>query len=818
MKRLMASILCLGLSLFALPKEFVAPAAKNLARGKECKFLTPPDYQLCTDENDKFQLTDGKFDGGRMWWKKEVCVGWRNSDPNKPKNIKERPVGFTIDLGKVEPIQGFMYSTCAGDVGITFPYYIYIYTSEDGNSWHFAGDLVKNSAKEYGVPPTDIFFMHKFASLKMPTKGRYVAFVIKANQYVFIDEVEIYKGDNSLLSKPLACEPVKNLLTFKDKNFTKYQKRLINDLNVLYDAKDQAMIPQLEAIEKEIDALSSFDCRNMLTIIPLSDLQRKIFALNTTILAKAGFTSPIIWRNNRWDNLRPMTIPSKAKPEPLEIEMMRNEIRGEAFNILNPTGKPVKYDISVIGLPKDAAIDCREVLYTDTPDSECVSTALKPGNGDTITVEVPAGISKQIWISFKRPSCKAGIYKGVVRAKGEKPLEIPIGLRVYDIDFPKRPRIHVGGWDYTEGNGGFFGMPQRLEDNLKFMREMYVDSPWAHANVAPKGEKFDAAGHLTNKAELDYTEWDRWTKRWHDARMYCIFMHVAGINNDQDAYWHGEKPGTERFKTMVNDYYKAWAEYITAHGIKPSQVVMLLIDEPWEDSGKDSRLVPWARAIKAAVPEFQIFNDPVFRDISKCDKEMFEVTDIICPNTPLIVKQDQIKFFENLRKNGMTLWLYSCHGPARLLDPVTYYRVQHWRAFAMGGEGSFYWAMGSGGSPKGCWNAYCQGTDFSPYFVSDAGPFMESKQYEGIREGVQDFEYLCMLRDRIAALKKAGKNVNAAEKFLASAPARGMVEIKPADATWARPFSINWNDEKDRSVVDKVRIEVLQMLNTLMKQ
>ena len=818
MKKLMASLLGLGLSLFALPKQFTPPANQNLARGKECTFLTPPDYQLCTDENDKFQLTDGKFDGGRMWWNKGTCVGWRNSDPNNPKIIKERPVGFTIDLGKVEPIQGFMYSTCGGDVGVTFPYYIYIYTSEDGKSWHFAGDLVKNSAQEYGVPPTDIFFMHKFASLKMPTTGRYVAFVMKANQYVFIDEIEIYKGDASLLATPLISESIKDLLTYKDKNYTKYQKRLLNDLNTFYDANDNSLAPQLEAIDKEIEALASFDCRKMLTIMPMSDLQRKIFALNSLRLRKAEFTSPVIWRNNRWDNLAPMTIPPKEQPAPLEIEMIRNEIRGETFNIVNPTDATVKYDISVIGLPKDAAIDCREVLFTDTPESECVSSALKPGNGDKISIEIPAGISKQIWISFKRPSCKAGTYKGVVRAQGVKPLEIPIALKIYDIDFPKRPRMHVGGWDYTEGNGGFYGMPQRLEDNLKFMRDMYVDSPWAHANVAPQGEKFDEAGHLINKAELDYTEWDRWTKRWHDARLYCIFMHVAGINNDQDASWHDEKPGTERFKTMVAEYYKAWAEYITAHGIKPSQVVLLLIDEPWEDSGKDTRLVPWARAIKAAVPDFKIFNDPVFRDFSKCDKEMFEVTDIICPNTPHMVARNQIEFFADLHKKGITLWHYSCHGPSRLLDPVTYYRAQHWRSFAMDGEGSFYWAMGSGGSRIGSWNAYCQGTDYSPYFVSDKGPFMESKQYEGIREGVQDYEYLCMLRDRIAELKKAGKNVATAEKFLAAAPERGLVEIKPADATWARPFSINWNDNKDRSVVDKVRIEVLQMLNMLLHQ
>lgn len=133
----------------------------------------------------------------------------------------------------------------------------------------------------------------------------------------------------------------------------------------------------------------------------------------------------------------------------------------------------------------------------------------------------------------------------------------------------------------------------------------------------------------------------------------------------------------------------------------------------------------------------------------------------------------------------------------------------------MHGEGSFYWAMGSGGGKTGCWKAYRQGDDFSPYFVSDEGPFMESKQYEGIREGVQDYEYLCMLRDCIDELKNAGRDVADAERFLADAPKRGIVEIKPPDASWALPFNINWNDEKDRAVMDRVRIEVLRMLSSL---
>jgi hypothetical protein len=82
---------------------------------------------------------------------------------------------------------------------------------------------------------------------------------------------------------------------------------------------------------------------------------------------------------------------------------------------------------------------------------------------------------------------------------------------------------------------------------------------------------------------------------------------------------------------------------------------------------------------------------------------------------------------------------------------------------------------------------------------------------EAIREGVEDYEYLRMLRDRVAELESAGKKgeaLDSARKLLASAADRVTASATKASA-------IEWAAPKDRSVADAVRVEVLEALMSL---
>ena len=140
--------------------------------------------------------------------------------------------------------------------------------------------------------------------------------------------------------------------------------------------------------------------------------------------------------------------------------------------------------------------------------------------------------------------------------------------------FPAAPTLHVGGWDYVNGGGGYYKAPGNLVDNMAMMRDLYVDSPWGTAAVMPKGAVFDAEGRLTNADKLNFTNWDEWVELWSGARQYCVFMSV------RDKF-HNEAMGTARFNRMVGDYMTAWANYLKKTGMQPRQLVVLLWDEPY---------------------------------------------------------------------------------------------------------------------------------------------------------------------------------------------------------------------------------------------
>jgi len=79
---------------------------------------------------------------------------------------------------------------------------------------------------------------------------------------------------------------------------------------------------------------------------------------------------------------------------------------------------------------------------------------------------------------------------------------------------------------------------------------------------------------------------------------------------------------------------------------------------------------------------------------------------------------------------------------------------------------------------------------------------------EAIREGIEDYEYLRMLRDRIAEVERKGvksKAVNSAKKLVDTAGDR-------VTSCMLKPEMIYWGRAKDRSIADAVRLDVLETL------
>ena len=96
---------------------------------------------------------------------------------------------------------------------------------------------------------------------------------------------------------------------------------------------------------------------------------------------------------------------------------------------------------------------------------------------------------------------------------------------------------------------------------------------------------------------------------------------------------------------------------------------------------------------------------------------------------------------------------------------------------------------------------------YTPLFL-DESTVTRGKHMEAIREGMQDYEYLRMLRDRVAAVAKANPRhprLPGARKLLATAADR-------VTACMTDAGQIRWDRPKDRGVADRVRVEVLEAL------
>jgi hypothetical protein len=781
-------------------------AHENLAKGCPYTLEPQPSYALCTDRDDKAQLTDGIYTMGYFWTQK-TTVGWQHA----------RPVVITLDLGADVPVRGLSYNTAAGVAGVEFPGSVMALISVDGRSYHGLGDLVTLSMKR-GVPPVGKYGIHRYVADELKAHGRYVKlFIDPAGAYCFVDEIEVFRGDADWLNLPLPGKEIRYPMEyFQDNLFNAAVKRRIGyDLEAARAAVLAAgleapvlatLTAEIAAIEKGIGEIPQLEAGGFRSVFPLNDLHARVYGLYGALRTAKGTPPLTAWGANPWDFLQPAELPEKAPAPAVRIVAMRGETRAGAVNLTNSTGKPMRLTLALAGLPDGVASDLtvHEVPWTDTYEGTPVAAALPvlAPSAAGYEITVPAGMTRQVYFSFRPAKAAAGTHTGQLNLTGAgvTAVNVPLVLRVFDLDFPAQPALHVGGWDYTDTDGQYGITPKNREALIAHLRERYVDSPWGTSAVMPFGT-FGPDGQFTKTP--DTTRFDTWISRWPKARRYCVFNAVG-------AEIAGVKMGDPGFAPRVVTWIRFWVQYLRSKDIQPEQLVLLLLDEPNQQE-QDKVIVAWAQAIQAAEPGVVIWEDPTYKEPDKALPEMMAISDVLCPNRPMLLEGGKpfADFYKAQKAAGRRLDFYSCSGPAFLLDPYSYHRLQAWSCFEYGAESSFFWAFGDTGEGNP-WNAYTAvRTAYAPAFVAPDS-VIAGKHMEAIRESVGDFEYLTRLRQRLAEVEKATPNqalLPAARKLLAAAPARVLEAEKASQITWREP--------KDRTLADTVRIEIGEMLERL---
>src|SRR5206468_5693994 len=116
--------------------------------------------------------------------------------------------------------------------------------------------------------------------------------------------------------------------------------------------------------------------------------------------------------------------------------------------------RPMAVSLNMAGAAADMAqpdLRLSEVVWTDTRELIPVADALLPLAEASPALVLPAGLTRQIWLSFTPRHRAPGVYRGYVEltADTRPAVRLPLELTVLAGGFPERRAPHLGGGDYT---------------------------------------------------------------------------------------------------------------------------------------------------------------------------------------------------------------------------------------------------------------------------------------------------------------------------------------------------------------------------------
>jgi hypothetical protein len=320
---------------------------------------------------------------------------------------------------------------------------------------------------------------------------------------------------------------------------------------------------------------------------------------------------------------------------------------------------------------------------------------------------------------------------------------------------------------------------------------------------------FDEQGNLT--AELDFSGWDAFVKMSPNARYY-----MASHPFRAKEPFGSLEQGTEAFDRAIAQFAARWAEHNREIGLRPRQAGICFFDEP---SGPENFKITYlfAKAFKTGTDEILVWSNPVITDVDiEYLHDAMEHCDIICPNLDEYRRGNQQvrAAYGELQAQGKSLWFYECGGPTRVAN-VAYYRLQPWNASRYGATGGGFWAYADGGGSMDSWNDYpavCS-TSFTPvYFSRDR--VTTSKHWEASREGIQDWQYLKMLKDRVAELKNAGRDSDLLRDAQQLSETLAESTLNRVAAKFGHWYGAKLRDDPS-AIAEEARLEALRMLAKL---
>ena len=389
--------------------------------------------------------------------------------------------------------------------------------------------------------------------------------------------------------------------------------------------------------------------------------------------------------------------------------------------------------------------------------------------------DLEAHTTQPIWITFSVPlAAAAGEYHGAIKitADGMEPKAMPLRLTVWDFSLDDKPGL-TAILDLRNGRMGRFLNDDNRKTWLKFLAD--------HRCSPGVLDRFIRFQYRDGKAILD-------TRKFDEVVSICIDdLHIRTLYTPWDFYcfgWAhppkkflGNAPFTPEYRRAYQACLKAFWAHLKQKGWEKN-FILYISDEPhFREEGITDQMRRLVDMIHEAVPEILVYSStwrhvPEWNGVldiwgvgaygcfpvdemaarRKAGERLWFTTDgQLCTDTPLCAVERLYPYY---------CWKYGA-------DAFEFWGVSWWTydPFKFGWH-PFISQSAKPGEQH--WVRYPNGDGYLAYpgkLIGADGP-ISTIRLEQVREGMEDYEYFTILKKRIAAARKKGKDTAAADAAL----------------------------------------------------
>ena len=513
----------------------------------------------------------------------------------------------------------------------------------------------------------------------------------------------------------------------------------------------------------------------------------EIIDLLSTTKAKIAPSGPItVWYAPGIEKVaQEETVPA-IETESAHVSLAKNEY--EPFQIVlqsdrDRTGLSVEVSpaTSENGFVLDAsniAIDLVEYVNVETVTDHFGTLGPWPDPLPPLGKSFPVkgGMNTPLWITvYAPPEQPAGVYCGTFAiSEGDEILAlVPIEIEVFDFVLPTETSTHTAyGVSVNRDYHGPITDDQWREVHDKYMqlcrsRRISPYSPHAGSEIEIRIEG------LSQRAVLDFTEFDRAMSRYLDEFKFNSFRmgNLPGELGGHSRY-------SKEYNGLFGEIYGAVQEHLREKGWL-DEAYWYWVDEPPISEYADVR--KGMELLKESCPDM--------RRLLTCNQEKAPVPyfhDTVNLWVPIMDRYDPERAHAR-QALGEEIWWYVCTGPKapypnNFIDhPAINHRIRFWMIDKYGLDGSLYWsvtywrqnpweqamALNPEGGPWGNGDGRLL---YPPRRLKPTEPVVEppvsSIRFDSLRDGLEDREYLLMLR---GLSDREGEKAEKAKTLLESA-------------------------------------------------